>query len=106
MNRLLKVANLLLLTLVLAMAACKPHYYVALTWYPDPDVAATGGAGYYVYRATAANGQVSGYARIGSATQPAYRDTSVSPGTYSYYITAFAGKAESRPSNVVAFTVT
>lgn len=45
MNRLLKVAHLLLLTLVLAMAACKPHYYVALTWNPDPDVVATVGAG-------------------------------------------------------------
>jgi hypothetical protein len=90
----------------LVMAACKPHYYVALTWNADPDVVTVAGAGYNVYRATVVNGRLSGYARIGSATQAAYQDTSVSPGTYSYYVTAFAGTAESKPSNVVTFTVT
>lgn len=82
-----------LLLFALLMPVTKHH--VTMTWNASASQVV---AGYYVYR--------DGSKISGSMKKRKYTDYGVSPGTHSYYVTAWnQKKGESKPSNIVTATV-
>lgn len=85
--------------LLAPLSAMASSYSTALAW-----VAGTNASGYNVYRATGkcpavVNPTVAGFSKIGSSTTVSYMDSTVTAGTWCYFVTGTDSGTESAPSN-------
>jgi hypothetical protein len=108
MHKLKWISLILLLCLTSGAARAQAAHSVGLTWTASTDAAANPSLAYNVYRLNGACPAVaptsvsgSGFTKINTAsvTTTAYTDSTVAPGTYCYFATAFISATESVPSN-------
>lgn len=106
MKKLLLLA--LLLLFVIGPVHAQAAHSVALAWTASSDAAANPSLTYNMYRLNGACPAVaptaisgSGFTKINTAaiTTTAYTDSTVAPGTYCYFGSAFLNLTESNPSN-------
>jgi hypothetical protein len=104
----LKWISLIILLCLTSSAKAQAAHSVGLTWTASTDAAANPSLAYNVYRLNGACPAVaptsvsgSGFTKINTAsvTTTAYTDSTVAPGTYCYFATAFISATESVPSN-------
>lgn len=88
-----------LLAILLLLAACPLQAGTAtITWSASPDAAANPTLSYNVYRSTGSCPTTidpTKMTKLGSATSLSYSDTTVSVGTWCYYVTSALNGAES-----------
>lgn len=81
------------------LSAMASSYSVALAW-----ASGVNDSGYNVYRSTGkcpavVNPSVTGFSKVGSSTTTSYTDSSVTAGTWCYFVTGTDAGTESAPSN-------
>jgi hypothetical protein len=102
--------SMCLMALLLVLAApARAQHSASLTWTASPDAATNPKLGYNVYRlagACPASG-TAGFTKLNTTplTTTTFSDTSVTLGTFCYYVTATLNGAESVPSNTASAVV-